>query len=116
MKKKVLILTALAATALLITGYQHQVNAIGKANVKSTSIKKKTKKPNKIDRIIKRMTLDEKIGQLYFAHSTGNTQQMKPDVKKYHLGGTTHQIIKTKVKPNLIKKCVIIKKSAIMAY
>lgn len=116
MKKKVLILTALAATALLITGYQHQVNASGKANVKSTSIKKKTKKPNKIDRIIKHMTLDEKIGQLYFAHSTGHTQQMKPDVKKYHLGGTTHQITKTKVKPNLIKKCVIIKKSAIMAY
>ena len=89
MKKKVLILTALAATALLITSYQHQVNASGKANVKSTSIKKKTKKPNKIDRIIKHMTLDEKIGQLYFAHSTGHTQQMKPDVKKYHLGGTT---------------------------
>lgn len=90
MKKKVLILTALAATALLlITGCQYQVNESGKTIVKSTSIKKKTEKPNKIDRIIKHMTLDEKIGQLYFAHSTGNTQQMKPDVKKYHLGGTT---------------------------
>lgn len=90
MKKKALILTALAATTLLlITGCQYQVNESGKTIVKSTSIKKKTKKPNKIDRIIKHMTLDEKIGQLYFAHSTGNTQQMKPDVKKYHLGGTT---------------------------
>lgn len=48
MKKKVLILTALAATALLITGYQHQVNASGKANVKSTSIKKKTKSQIKL--------------------------------------------------------------------
>ena len=47
------------------------------------------------------MTLDEKIGQLYFAHSTGNTQQMKPGVKKYHLGGTTlfAPDYQTKVKP-----------------
>lgn len=35
------------------------------------------------------MTLDEKLGQLYFAHSTGNFDQMKQDVKKYHLGGIT---------------------------
>lgn len=28
------------------------------------------------------MTLDEKLGQLYFAHSTGNFDQMKQDVKK----------------------------------
>ena len=87
MKKKLLILTALVTTALLITGCQHQIKADSRTtNFKTTAVKKKT---NKIDLILKHMTLNEKIGQLYFAHSTGNTKQMMQDVKKYHLGGTT---------------------------
>lgn len=87
MKKKLLILTALATTALLITGCQHQIKANSRTtNFKTTAVKKKN---NKIDLILKHMTLNEKIGQLYFAHSTGNTKQMMQDVKKYHLGGTT---------------------------
>lgn len=56
---------------------------------KSKKTVKKIKKVDKYHRIIKKMTLNEKIGQLYFAHSTGDFKQMKHDVKKYHLGGIT---------------------------
>ena len=45
------------------------------------------RKPDSIDEKLKSMTLDQKIGQLYFAHSTGNFDQMLHDVKKYHLSG-----------------------------
>ncbi|WP_308557874.1 glycoside hydrolase family 3 N-terminal domain-containing protein [uncultured Lactobacillus sp.] len=91
MKKKILFFTALTAVALIAAGCSHQI----KSNAKSFSskkikvIKKKKKKPSKIDRIFKHMTLDEKIGQLYFAHSTGDYKQMKKDINQYHLGGTT---------------------------
>lgn len=90
MKKKILFFTALAAVALLAAGCSHQVKSTAKSSSSKTKvIKKKKKKPSKIDRILEHMTLDEKIGQLYFAHSTGNYKQMKKDVKQYHLGGTT---------------------------
>ncbi|MDB6250612.1 hypothetical protein ODV12_05055 [Lactobacillus amylovorus] len=42
MKKKLLILTALATTALLITGCQHQIKADSRTtNFKTTAVKKK---------------------------------------------------------------------------
>ncbi|MCI7336931.1 MAG: hypothetical protein MSH35_09505 [Lactobacillus amylovorus] len=51
MKKKLLFLTALATTALLITGCQHQIKADSRTtNFKTTAVKKKTKK---IDLILK---------------------------------------------------------------
>lgn len=45
------------------------------------------KKTDPIKARIKRMSLSEKIGQLYIAHSHGNFQQMLADVQRYHLGG-----------------------------
>lgn len=116
MKKKLLILTALATTALLITGCQHQIKANSRTtNFKTTAVKKKT---NKIDLILKHMTLNEKIGQLYFAHSTGNTKQMMQDVKNITWAVLLylHRIFKIRLRLNLIRKCAIIKKTAIMVY
>lgn len=89
MNKKILFFTTLTITALLIAGCTHQSHPTTKISSKRSVIINKKKKPNKIVKIINHMTLDEKIGQLYFAHSTGNYKQMKLDVKKYHLGGIT---------------------------
>ena len=44
---------------------------------------------DKAKKILKKMNLDQKIGQLYFIHSTGDFQQMKRLIKKDHLGGIT---------------------------
>lgn len=94
MKHKLLSTTLLLIGALFIlSGCSHSANKIVKTNTKtkqSSSPKKHNKKKiDKITRILNKMTLDEKLGQLYFAHSTGNFDQMKQDVKKYHLGGIT---------------------------
>ena len=92
MKKNLLFLSAFVCGMLLITGCSHQARKISKSSSKSSQVvkkKKRPKKPDKIKQMMSKMTLDEKIGQLYFAHSTGNFAQMKQDVKKYHLGGTT---------------------------
>ena len=37
--------------------------------------------------MIKQMTLDEKIGQMYVISSTGDDQQAKAAIRNYHLGG-----------------------------
>lgn len=116
MKKKLLILTALATTALLITCCQHQIKANSRTtNFKTTAVKKKT---NKIDLILKHMTLNKKIGQLYFAHSTGDTKQMMQDVKKYHLGGTTlfAPDFQNKTKAQFDSEMRNYQKTAIMVY
>ena len=94
MKHKLLSTTLLLIGALFIlSGCSHSANKIVKTNTKtkqSSSPKKHNKKKiDKITRILNKMTLDEKLGQLYFAYSTGNFDQMKQDVKKYHLGGIT---------------------------
>lgn len=41
----------------------------------------------KIQKIVNRMTLDEKIGQLYMSPSSGDANKMTNDIKKYNLGG-----------------------------
>ena len=85
MKKNLLFLSAFVCGMLLITGCSHQARKISKSSSKSSQVvkkKKRPKKPDKIKQMMNKMTLDEKIGQLYFAHSTGNFAQMKPDVKK----------------------------------
>lgn len=94
MKHKLLSTTLLLiGTLFILSGCSHSANKIVKTNTKtkqSSSPKKHNKKKiDKITRILNKMTLDEKLGQLYFAHSTGNFDQMKQDVKKYHLGGIT---------------------------
>ncbi|MDF4142290.1 glycoside hydrolase family 3 N-terminal domain-containing protein [Lactobacillus kefiranofaciens] len=92
MKKKTLFFITLASAILLVTGCSHEVKKVSKSSNKTSQVakpKKKTKKPDRIKQIMSKMTLDEKIGQLYFAHSTGNFLQMKHNVNKYHLGGTT---------------------------
>lgn len=94
MKHKLLSTTLLLiGTLFILSGCSHSANKIVKINTKtkqSSSPKKHNKKKiDKITRILNKMTLDEKLGQLYFAHSTGNFDQMKQDVKKYHLGGIT---------------------------
>lgn len=93
MKHKLLCTTLLASALLGLAGCSYSTNKTSKSNtkVKQSSLTKKLhiKKADKITRILNKMTLDEKIGQLYFAHSTGNSNQMKHDIKKYHLGGIT---------------------------
>ena len=37
----------------------------------------------KIQKIVNKMTLDEKIGQLYMSPSSGDTNKMTNDIKKY---------------------------------
>ncbi len=87
MKHKLLSTTLLLiGTLFILSGCSHSANKIVKTNTKtkqSSSPKKHNKKKiDKITRILNKMTLDEKLGQLYFAHSTGNFDQMKQDVKK----------------------------------
>ena len=41
----------------------------------------------KIQKIVNRMTLDKKIGQLYMSPSSGDADKMTNDIKKYNLGG-----------------------------
>ena len=94
MKHKLLSTTLLLIGALFIlSGCSHSANKIVKTNTKtkqsSSPQKHNKKKIDQITRILNKMTLDEKLGQLYFAHSTGNFDQMKQDVQKYHLGGIT---------------------------
>lgn len=93
MKHKLLSTTLLLiGTLFILSGCSHSANKIVKTNTKtkqSSSPKNIIRKIDKITRILNKMTLDEKLGQLYFAHSTGNFDQMKQDVKKYHLGGIT---------------------------
>lgn len=92
MKKRIFFIILLVSIYFL-TSCSLQTKSISKPENKSSSItsknKKESKKIDKIQQIINKMTLNEKIGQLYFAHSTGNFVQMKHDVKKYHLGGNT---------------------------
>lgn len=89
MKKKILLITLMAA-GLALAGCSRQIKKASRPSTKtSQSSKKKASQPDKITQIMNKMTLDEKIGQLYFAHSTGNFDQMKADISKYHLGGTT---------------------------
>lgn len=90
MKKKIFII--LLASMCILAGCSQHAKKVTKSIHKPTQLtskKKKVKESDKITQIINKMTLDEKIGQLYFAHSTGNFVQMKQDVKKYHLGGNT---------------------------
>lgn len=82
MKTRKLICILFVAAAILAGCSQK------KSTTKSTN-KKPAPKPDKITTIMKNMTLDQKIGQLYFAHSTGDSTQMLHDVKKYQLGGIT---------------------------
>lgn len=90
MKKNLVFFVALVSSTLLLVGCSRQIKKISKPTRQtSQSIKKQSTQPDKIKQIMSKMTLDEKIGQLYFAHSTGNFVQMKQDVQKYHLGGTT---------------------------
>ena len=78
------------AAGLALAGCSRQIKKASRPSTKtSQSSKKKASQPDKITQIMNKMTLDEKIGQLYFAHSTGNFDQMKADISKYHLGGTT---------------------------
>jgi len=89
MKKKYLIIGILTGAALL-AACSLRSNKGNKPAPKNRKIKTVNQtKPDKVTRILKNMTLNEKIGQLYFAHSTGNTSQMLRDVKKYQLSGTT---------------------------
>lgn len=83
MKKKKFICILLVASAFLAGCAQKKIST-----PKSNS-KRAVQKPEVIDKKIKSMTLDQKIGQLYFAHSSGNYTQMLHDVKKYQLGGIT---------------------------
>lgn len=86
MKAKKVICLLLAASAILAGCTQKKITT----NVSHKSRTKKTiKKPDKITQIMKKMTFDQKIGQLYFAHSSGDSRQMLEDVKKYQLGGIT---------------------------
>lgn len=92
MKRNLLYFIALVTGSLLLVSCSHQVKKISQStNHTHQTLKKKNipKKTDKIRQIMSKMTLDEKIGQLYFAHSTGNFVQMKQDIQKYHLGGTT---------------------------
>lgn len=83
----------LTGVLLILSGCSQSADQAPVSRVKvNHSIKKKKtkrKKTDKITKILNQMTLDQKIGQLYFAHSSGNFEQMKHDVKKYHLGGIT---------------------------
>lgn len=92
MKKKFWLITTLSATFMLLAACSTKTQTVKSSNVsiKSSSKKiKETKNNDKYLKMIKKMSLDEKIGQLYFAHSDGNFKQIKTDLKKYHLGGIT---------------------------
>ncbi|MBU5309297.1 glycoside hydrolase family 3 protein [Ligilactobacillus saerimneri] len=53
----------------------------------SGSVQAKKVSNKKINKIVKKMTLDEKIGQMYVSPSSGNIDTMISDSKNYHLGG-----------------------------
>ena len=72
MKKKIFII--LLASMCILAGCSQHAKKVTKSIHKPTQLtskKKKVKESDKITQIINKMTLDEKIGQLYFAHSTG---------------------------------------------
>ncbi|WP_238333803.1 hypothetical protein [Ligilactobacillus saerimneri] len=56
--------------------------------VVSGSVQAKKVSNKKINKIVKKMTLDEKIGQMYVSPSSGNIDTMVSDSKNYHLGGS----------------------------
>lgn len=90
MKKKVIALTLLALLLLAAcTKNSVKQSKNSHSTVKTIKVKKKKAKSDRIKQIIKKMSLSQKIGQLYFIHSTGNFSEMKREVAKYDLGGIT---------------------------
>ena len=91
MKKKYIYLTILSCGLLLLGACAKNVKTPQTDDKSSVKVKKKSQKTktDKLMQRVKKMSLNEKIGQLYFVHSSGNFEQEKQDVKKYQLGGIT---------------------------
>ncbi|GAA3639098.1 glycoside hydrolase family 3 N-terminal domain-containing protein [Lactobacillus hamsteri] len=87
MKKRYIYLTILISISLLISGCTKQRNEKKRNSTNILKIQKNKKKPDKVQKILNAMSLDEKIGQLYFIHSNGNFSQTKNEINKYQLGG-----------------------------
>ncbi|WP_203626128.1 glycoside hydrolase family 3 protein [Lacticaseibacillus mingshuiensis] len=68
---------ALAAAVMLGTGATQPVQAVSLPKVDTATL----------DRYIDRMSLDEKIGQLFISRTPASVAQAQNDVAQYHLGG-----------------------------
>lgn len=78
--KRMVTAAAIACSVgLLLPGSNTRSTASGTHHQLTTS--------QKIDRRIKHMTLNEKIGQLFVSAVSNNRTTTKANIKKYHLGG-----------------------------
>lgn len=90
--KKINAIILLLAFIFLLTACAQKDLSKNNSSKSNMSISKNNKihhPQDKAKKILKKMNLDQKIGQLYFIHSTGDFQQMKRLIKKDHLGGIT---------------------------